>query len=143
MGDSYYVTGQYGPPGRVSSNTYVRECLTCGAAVYQDSEKLAKHDKFHAEFSNRKGSEMGAVLWCDPGDHPFKADAKGSFRGSAQIIGDDNQPHSETMDACATHNPMRAQPQYIVKELEEKYPTSGAPVNAVSTYPQDEIPGTW
>lgn len=108
------------------------ECFDCGAWV--PAESLTQHNNFHKTFSNRRDATMSNVLWCDPGEHAFKDGAKGSIHFDGSGVDDDGKTVNETFDACIEHNPMRANPKYIAKELEAQYPTSGAPVNATSHY---------
>lgn len=68
---------------------------------------------------------MSKVLWCDPGKHAFKAGSPGSLHLDGSTVGDNGQDENQTMDACAQHNPLRAQPANIVKELEAEFPVNG------------------
>lgn len=88
---------------------------------------------------------MSNVSWCDYGNHAFKKGVPGSSNFTANVTGEDGSMQTQNLDACPDHNPLRAQPQFIAKELEAQYPTT-APTNAVSdysdSYPRDEVPPT-
>lgn len=113
-----------------------RECFDCGAFV--PTLNIGQHDNFHKTFSNRKGDDVSSVAWCDFGGHAFKKSEPGAFHGSIQVNDENGHPRNEETDGCSQHNPMRARPEVIAKELNTAYPT--APVNAISSYPNDVVP---
>lgn len=47
---------------------------------------------------------MSNVLWCDPGDHPFKAGMPGSQRFNGTTIGEEGEVINALMDACPDHS---------------------------------------
>lgn len=65
---------------------------------------------------------MSNVLWCDPGNHPFKEGAKGSIHFTGASVDDNGNHVTADVDACGDHNPFRAEPKNIVKELNAEYP---------------------
>jgi hypothetical protein len=81
------------------------------------------HDQFHDSITYRKDGTVSNVLWCDLGDHPFKAGQPGSTHYAGNNIDDAGNVQTATIDACAIHNPFRAKPENIVKELNAEYPT--------------------
>jgi hypothetical protein len=48
---------------------------------------------------------MSKVLWCDPGDHDFKAGAPGSTHFTGTMIDNDGKTVTVDQDACRLHNP--------------------------------------
>lgn len=110
-----------------SSRGYLNECGTCGALV--PNPNVTQHINFHRTFSNRKGDDMSNVLWCDPGDHAFKKGAPGSMHFDGSSIGEDGSTIDQSMDMCADHNPLRARPENIVKELQSEFPINGGVVD--------------
>lgn len=65
---------------------------------------------------------MSTVLWCDYGNHAFKRGTPGSASFNATNIDEDGVSVPVTMDACSDHNPLRAKPDFIAKELNAEYP---------------------
>lgn len=65
---------------------------------------------------------MSKVLWCDPGNHAFKAGSPGSIHFQGSSVGDNGEQINSDVDACIDHNPFRAEPKNIVRELENDYP---------------------
>lgn len=85
---------------------------------------MTNHSQFHDTYTYRKDGNMSNVLWCDPGNHAFKSGARGSLHWSGTQVGEDGRHQTVDMDACVDHNPMRAEPEHIVKELQTDYPTA-------------------
>lgn len=116
--------------GRVSIT--FRKCGNCGAHVAPGDIK--QHEAFHETFSNRKDATMSKVLWCDRGDHPFKAGALGSSNFEGTMIDDNGINQHVSEDVCADHNPLNAAKREaearraIEAELRRDYPTT--PVSA-------------
>lgn len=102
---------------RASNGTNL--CADCGATVRQS--EWEKHRKWHKEI--REGMDMSRVAWCDYGDHPFKRGVEGSASFSGTVNTPDG-PEVQEMDACPQHNPMRADPKNVAKELEAAYPVT-------------------
>ena len=78
------------------------QCATCGSAV-ADSNQI-QHDNFHKTFTNRSDGNMSAVLWCDLGNHAFKAGMPGSAQLTGTITNDEGRQETVTQDSCAVHN---------------------------------------
>jgi hypothetical protein len=75
------------------------------------------HTNFHKTFTNRSDGNMSSVLWCDPGNHAFKAGSPGSVHFQGTQVNGDGADESVNTDACAVHNPYAPKD---VKEREEK-----------------------
>ena len=65
---------------------------------------------------------MSTVLWCDYGNHSFKANSPGSAHFNGTEVNEDGLNVSVSMDACSDHRPDRVRPDYIAKELQKEYP---------------------
>jgi hypothetical protein len=85
----------------------VRQCGNCGAII--TATTIVQHQNFHKTFTHRKDGGMSKVLWCDPGDHPFKADAPGSATLQGSQVDDNGMRQEVTQDVCVTHNPYASQ----------------------------------
>lgn len=48
---------------------------------------------------------MSNVMWCDPGDHSFKANAPGSVHFQGTQVDENGIRQTVDTDACAEHNP--------------------------------------
>jgi hypothetical protein len=94
-------------------------CATCGGVI--PANTFAMHDLFHRKIYAKETTNMSSVKWCDPGDHAFKAGMEGSasFQGTQMVNG---VTESITQDMCPKHNPMRAEPETVRRELEKAYP---------------------
>jgi hypothetical protein len=97
-----WLTGTYYPEKEKCS-----KCGNCGAVVIWRDMK--QHEAFHATFSNRIGQDMSKVLWCDPGNHAFKAGSPGSVNFQGTQIDEDGMTRTVDTDACAEHNPYAPQ----------------------------------
>jgi hypothetical protein len=113
---------QYGAPGSWGKKNY--RCSMCSADV--ESGDRSAHEAFHANYvhadSIQNGRVMSNVLWCDYGDHAFKAGAPGSGDFEGTYYAEDGTPVREKRHACGEHNPMNA-PKVAQKEL----PVYGSP----------------
>jgi len=58
----------------------------------------------------RKETNVSAVLWCDKGDHAFKAGTPGSQSFRGETVGRDGQPEIVFMDVCPEHSLAATQP---------------------------------
>lgn len=81
----------------------IYECYTCGSYVPQT--RFTQHRNFHNTFTNRGDGNMSSVLWCDKGDHPFKAGMPGALHFSGTQTGEDGRTEDLTQDICPQHNP--------------------------------------
>ncbi len=97
--------------------TYVRidrfgfgflQCGSCQAII--EPKMIQYHNNFHETFSNRIGQDMSRVLWCDPGNHAFKAGSPGSVNFQGSQTEENGAVTTTDVDACAEHNPFRATP---------------------------------
>ncbi len=48
---------------------------------------------------------MSRFLWCDPGDHPFKAGTPGSAHFQGTQTDQNGAQQTLTQDVCPEHNP--------------------------------------
>lgn len=64
---------------------------------------------------------MSNVLWCDPGNHAFKANEPGSVHYQGTAYEKDGSRHEADVDACSQHNPFGAHPENTVKEIDAGY----------------------
>lgn len=60
---------------------------------------------------------MANVLWCDPGNHPYKADEPGSFSGTGVVYLPDGKQENRRQDVCAEHNPANPHRVTTVREI--------------------------
>lgn len=99
------------------------KCGDCGAHVTgPDSQQ---HENFHKIFSNRRNADMSKVLWCDRGDHAFKAGSPGSSTFEGTMVDDNGVTQRVTEDVCAEHNPFNIKGvarAAIEAELKREYP---------------------
>jgi hypothetical protein len=81
----------------------IMQCGDCGAICTVSTRQ--QHENFHKIYSHRRNASMSNVLWCDPGNHAFKAGAAGSIHFQGSQIDDDGKTVTVDTDACAEHNP--------------------------------------
>lgn len=97
-----------------------RYCNTCHGFF---AEQIVKeHEQFHRSYTNRTDGKVSNVSWCDTGNHAFRTGSPGSVHWQGEEVGDDGSTTCADMDACGDHNPFRAKPKSIMKELNEMYP---------------------
>ena len=85
------------------TSAFVKICGICNAMVPPDG--IPGHDAFHEGMIPREDYlAMSNVLWCDPGDHAFKAGMPGSQRFNGTVIGEDGESITQLMDACPEHS---------------------------------------
>lgn len=128
LADQGYITVQ--PTSSDYRNGRYSECASCGATITDTNHR--QHVNFHKTFTNRRDGNMSRVLWCDQGEHAFKADSPGSLHFEGTGYDETGKQVQQDMDACAEHNPFRASPSVIAKELEAAYPI-----------PKDDTPPTY
>lgn len=96
-------------------------CIDCNAVVPMSRQGM--HNDYHDSYTNRKDGNMSSVLWCDRGDHAFKAGSPGAVHFQGTETDEHGVEHTTNVDACVKHNPFRADPTHIAKELLTEYPT--------------------
>lgn len=121
VGSSYDVYNQY-TQTRGNGSTFFK-CGECGAHVAPKDR--TQHENFHENFSNRRDATVSKVMWCDRGDHPFKAGAPGSSTFEGTMVDEDGVTQRVTEDVCAEHNPFNIKGvarAAIEAELKRDYP---------------------
>lgn len=91
-------------------------CNICWAVVYPSTMK--PHEEFHNSYTNRKDGNMSSVLWCDPGNHAFKAGSPGAIHLNGTQQDENGIQVSIDTDACGEHNPYAPK---AVQEQEQRY----------------------
>jgi hypothetical protein len=120
MPDAVWLTGPSYSASYDIQQGRIDECGTCGS--YVPYRNKTQHENFHKTFSNSRSESMSNVLWCDPGDHAFKAGSPGALHFQGTETDENGRTVSSEVDACAKHNPFRADPEVIKKELLSEYP---------------------
>lgn len=88
----------------------LNHCGTCGANV--ERQYMVQHENFHLNYTYRRDHEVSKVVWCDYGDHAFKAGMPGSASFDASEVDEETGGTIRTtMDACGEHNPLNVQRQ--------------------------------
>jgi hypothetical protein len=90
-------------------------CSICQGLVTSVTQE--GHNNFHATFTNRTDGKMSNVLWCDNGNHAFKAGAPGAIHFEGTQQDENGSPVTVVTDACAIHNPFAPKD---VKDSEER-----------------------
>lgn len=108
------------PPYGINGAKARYYCNTCHG--FFTVELMREHEQFHRSYTNRTDGKVSNVSWCDPGSHSFKAGSPGSVHWQGEQVGDDGGTTRADMDACRNHNPFRANPDNIIKELNSDYP---------------------
>jgi len=75
-------------------------CFKCGATVAHVN--MHDHSNWHSEVE--KGIQVSKVLWCDPGDHAFKANTPGAMSFTGQQTDEKGVPQTVSMDVCGVHS---------------------------------------
>jgi len=92
-------------------------CLECGGSFKKPTggypaptdDLLIQHTQYHDSVIKREDvTVMSAVLWCDRGDHPFKARTPGSSKIRASLASEDGYMEEVVQDVCPEHNPYYA-----------------------------------
>src|ERR1700750_575566 len=74
-------------------------CNICHAFVPITEKR--NHEDFHNNYTYRKDGNMSSVVWCDYGNHAFKANAPGSAHFNGTEVGENGLTETVSMDACA------------------------------------------
>jgi hypothetical protein len=110
----------YIPPSSDIMNDIERgrysECTVCGSTVALG--RYVQHTNFHKTFTNRLDQKMATAMWCDTGNHAFKAGAAGSIHFQGSQTGEDGRTTTVDIDACAAHNPYNNDKKAELKALE-------------------------
>lgn len=100
----------------------IYDCYTCGSYVPMD--RFTQHDNFHKTFTNRGDGNMSTVLWCDKGEHAFKAGMPGAAHFTGTQTDEDGRQIDVVQDMCPMHNPYA--PANLREEAERKALTAMA-----------------
>jgi hypothetical protein len=87
----------------ISRGDTLAYCATCNGLIHSSVWKF--HENFHLTFTNRSDGNMSSVLWCDTGNHAFKAGSPGAAHFEGTQTDADGVPQTMTQDVCAEHNP--------------------------------------
>lgn len=118
------------------------KCVECGSSVH--GPQRGQHKNFHANYIHRSevkdGFAVSTVVWCDLGDHAFKADSPGSQSLNVVQRGDDGEEKRVMMDMCAKHafptaSPVTNNPTMRAVESAYNSERRAASVDGTSGYP--------
>lgn len=80
-------------------------CTECGSTVHGKNRN--QHNNFHANYIHRaevvNGVAVGAVKWCDVGNHAFKANEPGAQSLNVSQTNSDGGTETVVMDICGSH----------------------------------------
>jgi hypothetical protein len=77
--------------------------MICGANVTM-GVATDMHTGYHNNMISREESiAMSSVVWCDPGNHAFKAGTRGSQSMTGTEYDDNGNPAQVRMDICPEH----------------------------------------
>lgn len=109
MPEAQYMNTSWEFKGRLI-NGNESECVQCGGIIFR--ERMRQHNLYHEQYAYTKDTgAMSNVLWCDNGDHAYKAGQPGSISFNAEQYDENGAVQQVKQHACADHNPFKKQYQ--------------------------------
>jgi len=74
-----------------------------GGTFYVEPSEVEQHERMYHRTTMEGTRTMSAVLWCDPGDHAFKANVPGAQSATMTVRNEEGVPEQQQFDACPEH----------------------------------------